>query len=221
MSARHSIQRAFIAALVAAGCSSSSSPSSPVDSSPPQAGKEAGPEASPAADTATFACPDPPNLTVTDGSCNLVPFPTTKVPFTVADGQAPTFTGGKLVDGLYTAIKAEGWNVTSGSGRQMGLVVQDGGTTLLWFGQTLNADGTGDLDAGTPGLAWLRANYSLSVASENTLALAATCSVGTTSGPPELLYTATETDPPQLILANAKSGNPTGAVTTYERRGCP
>jgi hypothetical protein len=158
-----------------------------------------------------------------DGLCNAVPFPTTRVPFTAGSGSAPTFTGGALVDGLYTAIKAEGWGTGTGAtyGRQMGIVIGNGGLTMLWFGQTLNADGSGDVDAGTTGLYWLRANFALSTDSPNTLALSETCAAGTTSGPPKLLYTATATDPPRLLLANASAPNPASAVTTYERRGCP
>jgi hypothetical protein len=135
----------------------------------------------------------------------------------------PTFTGGTLVDGLYTAIKAEGWGTSTGSGRQMGIVLGNGGHTMLWFGQTLNADGSGDAEQTTTsnGLAWLRANFDLSNAADNRLKLDKTCGAGTTGGPPELLYTATTTDPPQLMLANPQTADLTSAVTTYERQGCP
>lgn len=172
-------------------------------------------------DASAASCPNVADLVTGDGLCNAVPFPTTRVPFSAMSGPAPTFTGGTLIDGLYTAIEAEGWDTDSGSGRQMGLVIGDGGTTLLWFGQTLRDDGSGDVDAGTSGLYWLRANYELSAASSNTLALRETCLAGTTAGPPELLYTVTNTDPPQLLLANATAPNPTVAITTYEWRGCP
>jgi hypothetical protein len=217
------IRHTLIAAVIAAGCSSSSSSSPPVDSAQAPDLK-AGPDlasGSDAFDAATAACPNPPNLTTNDGNCNNVPFPTKRVPFTVGTGTAPTFAGGKLVDGLYVAIKSEGWGVTTGTGRQMSIVLLNGGTTLLWSGQTLNADGSGDVDAGTVGLAWLRANYTVSIASQNTLALGENCKAGTASGPPTLFFTATTTDPPQLLLANAQATNPTGSVTTYERQGCP
>jgi hypothetical protein len=126
-----------------------------------------------------------------------------------------------LVDGLYAAVKVEGWGVGSGQGRQMGIVIANGGTTMLWFGQTLNRDGSGDVDAGTTGLGWLRGNFSLSVDSSNTLALAQDCFIGFgLPAPTTLLYTATATDPPQLILADT-GPTPTDAVVTYERRGCP
>jgi hypothetical protein len=62
---------------------------------------------------------------------------------------------------------------------------------------------------------------SLSSDSQNTLALSERCTAGTTSGPSKPLYTATTTDPPQLVLANPSATDPTGAVTTYERQGCP
>jgi hypothetical protein len=213
------IRHVLVAATMAAGCSSAST-----DDGGPAPDLKPGPDlasGADAADAASGACPSPANLMTTNGTCNLVPFPTTRVPFTVQTSTAPTFNGGQLVDGIYTAIKAEGWNVTTGYGRQMGIVIGNGGTTMLWFGQTLNADGSGDVDAGTAGLFWLRANFDLSIASQNTLALSETCAAGTTSGPATLLYTATTTGPPQLILANPAAANPTSAVTTYERQGCP
>lgn len=213
------IRHVLVAATMAAGCSSAST-----DDGGPAPDLKPGPDlasGADAADAASGACPSPANLMTTNGTCNLVPFPTTRVPFTVQTSTAPTFNGGQLVDGIYTAIKAEGWNTTTGYGRQMGIVIGNGGTTMLWFGQTLNADGSGDVDAGTSGLFWLRANFDLSIASQNTLALSETCAAGTTSGPATLLYTATTTGPPQLILANPAAANPTSAVTTYERQGCP
>jgi hypothetical protein len=219
MATRSRIRRALIAVAIVAGCSGSSSE----DSGPPQ-DLRPGPDLSSGAearDGATAACADIPSLITTDGLCNSVPFPTKRVPFTAATGSAPTFTGGTLVDGLYTAIRAEGWGASTGYGRQMGIVLGNGGKTMLWFGQTLDADGSGDVDAGTSGLYWLRANFDLSIESQNTLKLSETCAAGTTSGPGELLYSATATDPPQLILANPQAANPTSAVTTYERQGCP
>jgi hypothetical protein len=213
MARQRTLRYALAAAALAAGCSNGDS--SP-DSSP-------SPDLRPAADTADAsapACVDLPSLVVA-GTCNNLPFPTTRVPFTVGAGSAPSFTGGTLVDGLYAASKAEGWGVTAGSGRQMGIVIGNGGKTLLWFGQTLNQDGSGDVDAGTAGLYWLRGNYDLSVVSGNTLELIQTCldPASTTRGPDQLLYTATAGTPPQLLLANAAS--PSAAVTTYERQGCP
>jgi hypothetical protein len=210
---------ALIGAALVAGCSSTSS-----DDGGQTPGPAPGPDATiglGTPDSASAGCRNPMSLITGDGSCNNVPVPATRVPFAVGAGGAPTFTGGALVDGLYAAIKAEGWNTTAGSGRQMGLVIANAGKTMLWFGQTLNADGSGDGDAGTPGLAWLRGNYTLSPASSNSLGLTADCHAGTTAAPDTLLYTATATDPPQLILANAGAKDPTAAVTTYERQGCP
>jgi hypothetical protein len=191
----------LLAAALAAGCSNPGSPTK---------------------DATGLACPDPQSLMVA-GTCNTVPFPSRRVPFTVGSGSAPSFVGGTLVDGLYAAIKAEGWNTSTGYGRQMGIVIGNDGATLLWFGQTLNADGTGDVDAGTTGLVWLRANFDLSIsaAAPNKLLLSETCGAGTTTGPPELLFTATTGNPPQIALANAQASDPTTAVTTYERQGCP
>jgi hypothetical protein len=217
MATKLTLRFAVCASLVAAGCSGASNEDGgSLQDTKPASGADAG-------DVAAAACPGSSGLITNDGTCNNVPFPTTRVPFTVRNDTAPTFAGGTLVDGLYTAIKAEGWGVSTGAGRQMGIVLLNGGTTMLWFGQTLNRDGSGDVDAGTTGLYWLRADYDLAFESPNILALTPTCEAGTTYGPPKLLYTATATDPPQLLLANASptSGSPTGAVTTYERQGCP
>jgi hypothetical protein len=139
-----------------------------------------GPDAAPTttSDTTGAGCGSPAQLITTDGLCNNLPFPSQQIPFTIASGSAPTFTGGTLVDGLYAAVAAEGWNVSSGLGRQMGIVIANGGTTMLWFGQTLNRDGSGDVDAGTTGLGWLRGNFTLSRDSANTLALAQDCFAG-------------------------------------------
>jgi hypothetical protein len=203
---------ALVGVALAAGCSSSSND---------DGGTSPGPDMAPVtSDTIGNTCGSPANLITTDGLCNNVPFPTQRVPFTIASGSAPTFTGGALVDGLYAVVKAEGWNVSTGLGRQMGIVIANGGTTMLWFGQTLNRDGSGDVDAGTTGLGWLRGNFILTADSANTLALKQDCFAGLgTSAPATLLYTATTTNPPQLILA--ATSNPSGAVTTYERQGCP
>jgi hypothetical protein len=218
MSNRLHIRYALTTILVGCGGGSAEDAGPPQDVRPAPDVTAPGPDAR---DVGGMTCANVPGLTTDNGQCNTVPYPTRRVPFTVGTGAPPTFTGGTLVDGLYTAIKAEGWNVTTGSGRQMGIVLMNGGKTLLWFGQTLNADGTGDAEPSTTsnGLAWLRANFELSSAAPNTLALAKTCGAGTAGGPPELLYTMTTTDPPQLVLAQAT--NPTSAVTTYERQGCP
>jgi hypothetical protein len=211
---------ALLLTTILAGCGGGSAE----DAGPPQDVRPAPDLTAPGQDvrdTGRTTCGEVAGLITGNGQCNTPPYPTRRVPFTVGTGSPPTFTGGTLVDGLYTAIKAEGWNVTTGSGRQMGIVLTNGGKTLLWFGQTLNADGTGDAEPSTTsnGLAWLRANFELSSTAPNTLALAKTCGAGTAGGPPELLYTMTTTDPPQLVLAQAT--NPTSAVTTYERQGCP
>src|SRR5512138_1650248 len=214
------LRSVLIAATLAAACSNASSDDGgqPPDLRP-------GPDvASGGRDTTAAGCSTVPGLITRDGSCNAVPYSQMKrVPFTARTDTPPSFTGGTLVDGLYTAIRAEGWGTTTGAGRQMGIVLMDGGRTMLWFGQTLNADGSGDAEESTTtnGLAWLRANFTLSQAADNRLRLDKTCGAGTTSGPPELLYTATATDPPQLLLVNPSASNPTGAVTTYERQGCP
>lgn len=229
MSIRIGIRYASIAAALLAGCSAESSEDGggqPEDARPgPDLTTSDLPTGPDARDAAAATCSAVAGLITSDGLCNAVPFPSERVPFVVGTGSPPAFTGGTLVDGLYAAIKAEGWNVTTGSGRQMGIVLMNGGKTMLWFGQVLNPDGSGDpyADGGTAGLAWLRANFDLSVKTSNTLALTKTCGAGTAGGPPELLYTMTTTDPPQLILANPNPsvGEPTSAVTTYERRGCP
>ena len=206
----------LIVAGLAAGCSGAST-----DDGGETPDQRPGPDAALGPDTGPAGCGDPASLITGPPLCNNLPFPTTRVPFTAGIGSAPTFTGGALVDGLYAAIKAEGWNASTGSGRQMGVVIADGGKTMLWFGQTLNADGSGDVDAGSANLAWLRGNYALAPASSNTLAVTTECSAGTTAAPSALLYTATATDPPQLVLANAGAKDPTAAVTTYQRQGCP
>lgn len=171
------------------------------------------------ADAAKPGCADPSSLIVSaDRGCNTLPWPATRVPFTAGTGSAPTFTGGTLVDGYYAAIKAEGWNVPTPTGRQMGLVIGNDGKTLLWFGQILNADGSGDVDAGT-GRGWLRGNFNLSTSSTNTLDLGSTCFAGSgAQAPTQLLFTAVASDPPQLLLATAQ--DQVVSVTTYERQGC-
>jgi hypothetical protein len=217
MTRKPTIYCALIGAALAAGCSSASPDDGGVapDLRP---GPDAAPPTNPE-DSASAGCGSPASLITADVLCNSPAFPAARVPFTAGAGSPPTFTGGTLVDGLYAAIKAEGWNTTTGSGRQMGIVIANGGKTMLWFGQTLNADGSGDLDAGN--LAWLRGNYTLSPASANTLAVTVDCAAGTTKAPSALLYTATSTSPPQIVLANAGATDPTVAVTTYERQGCP
>jgi hypothetical protein len=215
MASMRALRHTLAATVIAAGCSGGDS--SPDSGHPPDLRP-----ATDAADVIEPPCVDLAKLVVSRAElCNTLPFPSTRVPFTVGTGSAPSFTGGTLVDGLYAAIKAEGWDTTASRGRQMGIVIgsSNDGKTLLWFGQTLNADGSGDVDAGTAGLGWLRANYKLTMVSDNTLGLGEDCLVGTTSGPPRLLYTATATNPPHLILANADS--PNTAVVTYERQGCP
>jgi hypothetical protein len=217
MTTKLGIPHVLFATALAAGCSGAS----PDDGGSPQDSKPR--SGDDAASTSSISCPNSSDLITSDGTCNNVPLPTNRVPFDVRSDTPPAFVGGTLVDGLYAAIKAEGWDVSTGSGRQMGIVLMNGGTTMLWFGQTLNRDGSGDVDAGTVGLYWLRANFELSIEPPNILGLDPTCEDGSTAGPPKLLYTATATDPPQLLLANANptSGSPTGAVTTYERQGCP
>jgi len=221
MTPKLAIRFALIAVTLAPGCSSSSSDDGgqPPDLRP-------GPDLASGADTrdaTSTTCAPEPSFILTDGTCNAVPYPGKRVPFTARTGTPPTFTGGTLIDGLYTAIKAEGWGTTTGSGRQMGILLMNGGQTMLWFGQTLNADGSGDAEPTTVsnGLAWLRVNLELSRAADNRLQLHKTCKAGTADAPPELLYTATDSDPPLLILANPSAPDPTSAVTTYEREGCP
>lgn len=209
------ICHALFATALVMGCSGAS----PDDGGTPQDTKPGSGDDT--GGTSSTSCPNSASLITSDGTCNNVPFPTSRVPFDVRSDTPPTFSGGTLVDGLYAAIEAEGWDVSTGSGRQMGIVLMNGGTTMLWFGQTLNRDGSGDVDAGTVGLYWLRANYELSIESPNILALSPTCEDGTTYGPDKLLYSATATDPPQLILADPGRSNPASAVTTYERQGCP
>ena len=191
----------------AIACSNASSGAPPVDSA------FARDLASVPADAMTNTCSTSPSHTTTDGTCNNIPYPATKVPFTVGTGAEPVFTGGTMVDGLYTAVKAEGWNTTTGFGRQMSIAVLNGGTTILWSGQVLNADGTDTTDGSA--LPWIRANLEVS-ASGSTLTLASKCGAGTTSLPATLSYTALATVPPRLILANSAA-----SVTTYERQGCP
>jgi hypothetical protein len=218
MTSKPTIYCALIAAALAAGCSSSS-PDDGGEAPDQRLGADAAIATNPE-DSASAGCGSAASLITADGLCNNLLFPAARVPFTVGTGSPPTFTGGTLVDGLYVAIKAEGWNTTTGSGRQMGIVIANGGKTMLWFGQTLNADGSGDVDAGGANLAWLRGNYTLSPAAANTLAVTVDCSVGSTKAPALLLYTATSTSPPDLVLANGGATDPTVAVTTYEWQGC-
>jgi hypothetical protein len=219
MTTKLTVLCALLGAALAAGCSSAS-PDDGGQTPDLMPGPDAATSTNPP-DSASAGCGDPASLIVGAPACNNLPFPAARVPFAAGTGSPPIFTGGTLVDGLYTATKAEGWNTTTGSGRQMGIVIANNGKTMLWFGQTLNADGSGDVDAGSANLAWLRGNYTLSPASANTLAVTVTCSAGTTKAPDALLYTATSTNPPQLVLANAGAADPTVAVTTYERQGCP
>jgi hypothetical protein len=217
MTTKLSILNALIGAALAAGCSNAAIEDG---GRTPDVGPGSG-AATDVADLGNVSCGNAASLVTSDGMCNNVPFPSARIPFTTGLGSAPTFTGGALIDGLYAAVRAEGWNTGSGYGRQMGLVIADGGKTMLWFGQTLSADGSGDVDAGTASLVWLRGNYTLSLTSSNTLALATSCAAGTTTAPTALLFTATATDPPQMLLANPGVKDPTTAVTTYERQGCP
>jgi hypothetical protein len=219
MTRKQTIRCVLIGAAVAAGCSTAS-PDDGGEAPDQRPGADAAASAGPE-DSASAGCGNAASLITADGLCNNLPFPVARVPFTVGTGSPPAFTGGTLVDGLYAAIRAEGWNTATGSGRQMGIVIANGGTTMLWFGQTLNADGSGDVDAGSANLAWLRGNYALSPASANTLAVTVDCAVGSTKAPAALLYTAASTSPPELVLANAGATDPTVAVTTYEWQGCP
>jgi|GEM_PF-4418279 len=203
-----SLPRVFALLVTVGSCSSTSPP----DATPPV-------DLLPAADAAKSSCADiSPLIVSADRGCNTLPLPSTRIPFTAGSGTAPSFTGGTLVDGLYTAIKAEGWTGTSGTGRQMGIVIGNGGKTLLWFGLILSADGTGDPDASTS-VPWLRGNFDISSSSSNTLDLNQTCFTASgAQAPAQLMYTALAGDPPRLLLANASS--PTAAVTTYEWQGC-
>ena len=221
MAKRLLIGHVFLCLTIGAGCSGdpASGASVPLDAGP---GADAADSSRPvdasvvdgsdATDGGSDACSDPLDLIATDGTCNTLVYPATRVPFTVGTGTGWVPVGGALVDGLYSVVKMEGWNTTSGSGRQMSIVVTSGGTKILVAGLVLNADGTGDADAGLP---WMRANYTVSIASTNQLSLSEDCSVGTASFPGTLLYTATTTNPPQLML-----GGTTGAAVTYERQGC-
>jgi hypothetical protein len=142
----------------------------------------------------------------TPAPCDALPNQAPAVPFTVVSGALPPFTGGVLEDGVYQAVRAEGYGGAAPSGRRMTLAVRNGGAELAWAGDMLDA-------AGTNVLASLRANATVSVAG-NRLRLTTTCS--SISPPPLPDAMAFSASPGKLVLAFVDGA--AASVTTYARR---
>ena len=139
-------------------------------------------------------------------ACNTVINDATPVLFTPGAGDAPTFTGGTIVDGVYHATKAEAWGASTGTGRRFTLVVLEGGTKFYYAGDILDDQG---------GVATTMVAITTASTSGNQLNQTTVCLSGSAQIPVES-YTATSTE---LILA-ASQGSIL-SVTTYTRAGCP
>jgi hypothetical protein len=155
------------------------------------------------------ACPNAPALTAPSPACNTVTNGATAIPFTTGTGTPPTPAGGTVVDGVYYATQASGYNGATPAGRKLTIVILGGGTQMLWAGQVLDATGT------TSALTFT-ANATAS-ASGTQIAMSTTCMSTTMSPLPAALdYTATAN---QLVLSLTTNG--ATSVTTYTRQGCP
>ena len=202
MDVKGSVCQVVLAAILTlGGCSSGSQTSVPV----PDANTPTGPRDGVADTTSTS-----PSTCKGDffeaTSCNTVLNDATAVLFTPGVGDAPTFTGGTIVDGLYHATKAEAWGASTGTGRRFTLVVLEGGTKFYYAGDILNAQG---------GVATSMVATATVSTSGNQLNHAIVCTVGSVQIPVES-YTATSTE---LILAVVQ--DPVVTATTYTRVGCP
>ncbi len=127
------------------------------------------------------------------------------VPFAPRSGPAPAFVGGAIQDGLYQAIRVEGFGAVEPSGRRMTLAVSGNGTVLAWSGDVLGT-------RGETTLATVRADARAS-ASWNRLDLVTTCaSIAPSPLPSQLAFSA---QPGLLVLGLADARGT--FVTTYAK----
>ena len=142
-------------------------------------------------------------------ACNAIVNRARPVPFTAVPGALPALTGGAVEDGVYEAVRAEGYGGATPSGRRMTLVVRNGGAELAWAGDLLDP-------TGSTATASVRANAT-AVVSGNRLRLTTTCSSIAPSPLPDTM--AFSASPGKLRLAFVDGG--AASVTTYARRADP
>jgi hypothetical protein len=140
-------------------------------------------------------------------TCNTVVNDASAVAFTPGAGNAPTFTGGTIKDGVYHATKAEAWGASTGTGRRFTLVVLEGGTKFYYVGDILDAQG---------GVATTMVAITTASTSGNQLTQTTVCMVGSAQIPAIESYTATSSE----LVLSATQGSVV-SVTTYTRAGCP
>jgi len=189
-----------LAAILAACGAGSSAPATVPDAYVPLVGRDA------AADV-TNAATCPPSDFSSSATCNTVVNDATAVAFTPGTGNAPTFTGGTIKDGVYHATKAEAWGSSTGTGRRFTLVVLEGGTKFYYVGDILDAQG---------GVATTMVAITTASTSGNQLNQTTVCMVGSAQIPTIESYTATSTE----LILSATQGSVV-SVTTYTRAGCP
>ena len=204
MDAKGSVSRIVLAAILTLlGCGSGSPTSLPVpDASTPAASRDGAPDTTTASPA---TCPGAPDFSSVE-TCNKVVNDAAAVLFTPGVGDAPTFTGGTIVDGLYHATKAEAWGASTGTGRRFTLVVLEGGTKFYYAGDILNAQGgvaTSMVATATVSRSGNQLNHTIGCISDSVQI-------------PVESYTATSTE---LILAVVQ--DPVVTATTYTRVGCP
>jgi len=196
--------RCFLAStltLVACG-TGAQDPSPKTDTGTPEGPRDG------AADTAPTSTATCPSRDFSSGStCNTVVNDATAVAFTPGVGDAPTFTGGTIADGVYHAAKAEAWGASTGTGRRLTIVVLEGGTKFYYSGDVLTAQG----GVGATFVATTSASTSGNQLNQTTI-----CMNGSAQIPDVESYTATSTE---LILSITQGS--VISVTTYARAGCP
>ena len=204
MDAKRRVRRiALIATLTLVGCGSGSPTSAPVPDANTPAGLRDGASDTNTANPAT--CPGAPDY-ASGATCNSLVNDAAPVLFTPGVGDAPTFTGGTIMDGVYHATKAEAWGASSGTGRRYTLVVLEGGTKFYYAGEILDAQGA---------VSATMVAITTASTSGNQLNQTVVCLTGSAQIPVEK-YTATSTE---LILSATQ--NSVVSVTTYTRVGCP
>jgi hypothetical protein len=135
--------------------------------------------------------------------CEPLPNDASPVAFAPRSGPPPTFTGGAIEDGLYRAVRVEGYGGVEPSGRRMTLAVSGNGTVLAWSGEVLGT-------RGETILATVRADARAS-ATGNRLDLVTSCaSVAPSPLPSQLAFTAS---PGFLVLGLVDARG--AFVTTY------
>jgi len=140
-------------------------------------------------------------------ACNAIANSAPAVPFSVG-GAAPLLGGGTISDGVYHAIRAEGFNDAPPAGRRMTLQVSNHGRTFDWAGDVLDA-------AGKTVTASVTATANVSV-SGTWLAVTTTCPTeGPSLLPSTMVFSAT---PTTLVLAARDDQGTITSVTTYARQ---